>query len=132
MAPPPLTHSAFHTAKRFTPLSHPLSAPHPTSAPARTLTKHAYPRMFPVDEFNDVILEARIRQLQFLQPCHLDLESTWDEHYEAEAMCALRQMQCGFLALPTGRYCNIVRAGTATVRWTSCCVSTTRRASSAI
>ena len=49
--------------------------------------------MFPVCEFNDIILEARIRQLQFLQPCHLDLENTWDEHFEAVAMCAMRQMQ---------------------------------------
>jgi hypothetical protein len=52
--------------------------------------------MFPVHEFNDVILEARIRQLQFLQPCHLDLESTWNEHFEAGAMSALKQMQCDY------------------------------------
>jgi hypothetical protein len=49
--------------------------------------------MFPVDEFKDVILEARIRQLQFLQPCHLDLEGAWDDHIEADAKCALLQMQ---------------------------------------
>jgi hypothetical protein len=49
--------------------------------------------MFPVCEFNDIILEARIRQLQFLQPCHLDLDDTWDDHFEAVATCSLRQMQ---------------------------------------
>ncbi len=59
----------------------------------RKLTKLAYQHMFPVDEFNDVILEARIRQLQFLQPCHLDLEGTWDEHFVAKAVGALKQMQ---------------------------------------
>jgi hypothetical protein len=49
--------------------------------------------MFPVHEFNDIILEARIRQLQFLQPCHLDLEGTWNEHFVTKAMGALQQMQ---------------------------------------
>ena len=49
--------------------------------------------MFPVHEFNDIILEARIRQLQFLQPCHLDLEGSWNEHFVTKAMAALQQMQ---------------------------------------
>ncbi len=63
------------------------------TAISRKLAKTAYPHIFPVDEFNDIILEARIRQLQFLQPCHLDLDGSWNEHFVTNAMSALKQMQ---------------------------------------